>query len=384
MLQTNFQCRSKKMTKTTFYELFSQSNWAQTQHSIYQKTSKEVKDTLSKTYRNLEDFKTLISPAAEPYLKTLSQRSHQQTLLRFGKTIQMFVPLYLSNECKNICTYCGFSMNNKVPRKTLSDSEILQEVQAIKNMGYEHILIVTGEDNQTVGIPYLSHAIDLIKPHFAQVSLEVQPLESHEYQLLVSKGLHTVLVYQETYRKKTYKHYHPKGKKSLFEYRLNTPDRLGKAGIYKMGLGCLLGLEDWRTDSFFVAMHLNYLEKKYWQSKFSVSFPRLRPHLGNFKSKQTITDKHLIQLICAYRLCFPDLELSLSTREPASLRNELIKLGITSISAGSQTQPGGYVNPSSELEQFSIDDQRSPQEMSQYIESQGYETVWKDWDTILM
>jgi len=229
----------------------------------------------------------------------------------------------------------------------------------------------------------LKNDFRLISPHFSNVSMEVQPLDEHEYKDLATLGLNSVLVYQETYHKEDYKKHHPKGKKSNFNYRIETPDRLGAAGIHKIGLGVLIGLEDWRTDSFFNALHLNYLEKTYWQTKYSVSFPRLRPHAGGLQPKVEITDKELVQLICAYRIFDEEVELSISTRESEKFRNNIIKLGITSMSAESKTNPGGYVVEPQSLEQFEIDDSRSTQAIAEMIKQAGYEPVWKDWDASL-
>ena len=365
---------------STFQELFDTYSWDDVKRSIYAKTEYDVKQALSKTKRDLEDFKALISPAAESYLEQMAQMSHQLTQKRFGKTVQMYIPMYLSNECQNICTYCGFSMTNKIPRKTLSDAEIIKEVEHIKALGYDHILLVTGEANRTVGVNYLENAIKVVRPHFSQISIEVQPLEQEEYERLIKAGVHTVLVYQETYHKEDYKLHHPKGKKSNFNYRLDTPDRLGKSGIYKIGLGALLGLEDWRTDSFFTALHLNYLEKKYWQTRYSLSFPRLRPNAGGLEPKVEVKDKDLVQLICAYRLMNEELELSISTRESEKFRNNIVKLGATTFSAESKTNPGGYVVEPQSLEQFEISDERSTQVIDDMIKSQGYEPVYKDWE----
>jgi 2-iminoacetate synthase len=291
--------------------------------------------------------------------------------------------MYLSNECQNICTYCGFSLDNKIRRRTLTDAEILREAQAIKAMGYDHILLVTGEANRTVGLDYFKKAIELIRPHFSQISLEVQPLDQADYEALIPYGLNTVLVYQETYHREEYKTHHPKGKKSNFGYRLETPDRLGRAGIHKIGLGALIGLEDWRTDSFFTALHLNYLERTYWQTKYTLSFPRLRPFSGGLEPKVAMSDRELVQLICAYRILDEEVELSISTRESEYFRKHIIKLGITSISAGSKTNPGGYEVEPQSLEQFEISDDRSPAEVAAMIREQGYEPVWKDWDASL-
>lgn len=366
----------------SFQKVFEQYPWDEVKESIYAKTARDVEAALQKPKRNLEDFKALISPAASAYLEDMARLSQQITQKRFGKTVQLYIPMYLSNECQNICTYCGFSLHNKIRRKTLTDAEILKEVEALKAMGYEHVLLVTGEANKTVGVPYLQHAIELIRPHFAHISMEVQPLDQEEYEVLTPYGLNTVLVYQETYHREDYKKHHPKGKKSNFLYRLETPDRLGRAGIHKIGLGALFGLEDWRADSFFTALHLGYLEKTYWQTRYSISFPRLRPFSGGLEPKVEMTDKDLVQLICAYRILNEEVELSISTRETEKFRDNIIKLGITSMSAGSKTNPGGYVVEKQSLEQFEISDERPPAEIVQMVKAQGYEPVWKDWDKV--
>lgn len=364
----------------SFKEIFDRTNWNEVTSSISAKTSVDVEAALASSHRTLEDFKALISPAALPYLEQMAQLSHALTKKRFGNTIQLFAPMYLSNECHNICTYCGFSFDNKIKRKTLSAAEILQEINAVKKQGFQHILLVTGESNHIVHVDYFLKAIEIIKPHFANISIEVQPLEEEEYGQLHDAGVYSVLVYQETYHKEKYKDYHTKGKKSNFYYRLETPDRIGCAGMHKIGLGVLLGLEDWRTDSFFCALHLDYLQKKYWQTRYSLSFPRIRPAEGVNLSDHTIKDSELVQLICAYRLFNEDVEISISTRETEKFRNHILKLGTTTISAGSKTNPGGYAVDPETLEQFEISDGRSAGQMADVIASQGYEPVWKDWD----
>jgi len=367
--------------RNTFEQEIIQFPWKKVTDKIYAKTRTQVESALSKKHRSLDDFMALISPAADSYLEDIANISKQTTQRRFGKTIQMYIPLYLSNECQNICTYCGFSYNNNILRKTLSEKEIIKEIMVIKEYGYDHILLVTGEANNTVGVDYLKNVLNLIKPYFSNISIEVQPLSHESYEDLSQLGLNSVMVYQETYNKERYQTYHPKGKKSNFNYRLNTPDRIGKAKIHKIGLGVLLGLEDWRTDSFFTALHLKYLEKTYWKTKYSVSFPRLRPAKGAIKPNVNITDREMVQLICSYRLFNEDLELSLSTRESEEFRNHLIGLGITSISAGSKTNPGGYANDSTSLKQFEISDERLPSEFAEIVRKKGYEPVWKDWDS---
>lgn len=371
------------MSKESFTSVFNQYNWKEVSESIYAKSRSDVLEALHTPTRSLENFKALISPAAMPYLEQMAQISNRLTQKRFGKTIQMYIPLYLSNECQNICTYCGFSFDNKIRRKTLTDEEVLQEAKIIKSMGYDHVLLVTGEADKTAGTTYLLNAIRLLRPHFSHLAMEVQPLDEGDYVRLRNAGLNTVLVYQETYHQEDYKHHHPKGKKSNFHYRLETPDRLGRAGIHKIGLGALIGLEDWRTDSFFTALHLHYLEKTYWQTRYSISFPRLRPFSGGLTPKVEISDRELVQLICAFRIFNETVELSISTRESEKFRDHIIRLGITSMSAGSKTNPGGYVVEPQSLEQFEISDERSPAQIASVIRKLGYEPLWKDWDITL-
>ena len=344
----------------TFYNTQQQYDWEAVKSSIYAKTSDDVVAALAKPNKTLEDFKAMISPAAKTYIEEMAQLSNRITQRRFGKTIQLYVPLYLSNECTNSCVYCGFRHENETQRITLNEEQVMREIEVIKAMGYEHILLVTGEHLKRNGFDYLQKMIRLIKPHFAQISLEVAPLEVEEYKGLVAEGLHSVYVYQETYHTERYPIYHPRGKKANMQYRLETADRLGEAGVRKVGLGALLGLEDWRTDTFFTALHIDYLEKKWWRTKYSVSFPRIRPFAGSYKPNSIITDSDLLQLICAYRIFNEEIEISLSTREQAKFRDNMMKLGVTSMSAGSKTEPGGYTQGNKELEQFSVCDDRSP------------------------
>jgi len=369
----------------SFYDQLQQLDWDDIRLSIYSKTAADVERALSKSKSksrlDLDDFQALISPAADGYLEQMAQRSQQLTRQRFGNTIQFYVPLYVSNMCSNICSYCGFSMHNQIRRTTLDMPQLAEEAVAIKAMGFEHLLLVAGESERKVGMPYFRQVFSQLKDKFNHLSLEVQPLETEEYAELKDLGLDSVLVYQETYNPRTYAEHHIKGKKRDFKYRLETADRLGEAGIHKIGLGALIGLDEWRTDCFHVAAHLDYLQKRYWQTKYSISFPRLRPCEGVAPPKSIMSDRQLVQLICAYRLFNPDVELSLSTRESEHFRDNVIPLGITTISAGSKTQPGGYSSATDKaLEQFEIDDDRHPQQMATLVKNMGLEVVWKDWD----
>ncbi len=367
----------------SFYEEIKKYNWQQVSEQLYRKTGADVTRALARDKLTLDDFQALVSPAAEPFLEQMAQKSRQLTQKRFGKTIQMYIPLYLSNACTNSCVYCGFNHSNRFARTILSLEEVQAEARKIKELGFEHILLVTGEDDKRCGVDYLGQMMEWLHQSFSLISIEVQPLKTLEYQQLKNQGLHTVYIYQETYNEANYKNYHPSGRKSNYRYRLETPDRLGQAGVHKIGLGCLLGLEDWRVDSFFTALHLSYLEKKYWQTKYSLSFPRLRPHAGTFTPRYHVSQRNLVQLICAYRLFNEQLELSLSTREEPRFRDHMLKLGPTSFSAGSKTNPGGYSGGSNTLEQFAVHDDRPPAEIAHTIRQNGYEVVWKDWDQIM-
>lgn len=367
-------------SKMSFSSIWQQLNWDDLRLKIYSKTAQDVERALSKTRCDLNDFQALISPAAEPYLEQFAIKAQERTRQRFGHTMGLYVPLYLSNLCANSCTYCGFSMENKLKRKVLNAAEIEQECQALKRKGFDSILLVTGEHETKVGMTYLAQAVEQIKPYFSYLAIEVQPLEQEEYAQLRALGLNGVMVYQETYHQREYAKHHLRGKKQDFHYRLETADRLAQAGIDKIGLGALIGLEDWRVDSFFVARHLQYLEQRYWQSRYSISFPRLRPCTGGVEPKSVMTDRQLVQLICAYRLFNGEVELSLSTRESAFFRDNVASLGITTMSAESKTQPGGYAEQAlSELEQFTIDDARSVQDVAARLQQQGLTPVWKDW-----
>ena len=372
--------------KNTFISELQLYNWKEIEAKILQITNQNVYSVVEKSKKSLlsiNDFMALVSPAGTNFLQQMAALSQQKTRKRFGKTIQLYIPLYLSNYCSNNCIYCGFNAKNNIKRIILNDAEILKEVEVIKKMNYEHILLVAGENHKKAGLDYLLNAIKLIKPHFASISAEIQPLEIEEYKQLIQAGLSSVYIYQETYNKDKYQYYHPIGKKSDFEYRLATPERLGNAGVYRIGLGALLGLENWRVEAFFLALHLRYLQKHFWKTKYSISFPRIRPHTGGYQSNFPTTDKDLAQLIWAFRLFDEDVEIALSTRESVKFRNNMLTLGITSMSAASKTEPGGYAVHINELEQFAINDSRHPQELITEIENQNYTAIWKDWDSYL-
>lgn len=366
----------------SFYDEWEKLDWGEQQAWILSQTEADVERALARCSRTgkreISDFVALISPAAEKYLPQMTELSQKLTRKRFGNTINMYLPLYLANLCANDCTYCGFSMSNKIKRKVLSLDEIDAECKVIRDMGFKSLLLVTGEHERKSGMDYFREVFPIIRPNVSYLMMEVQPLSTEEYVELVDMGLDGVMVYQETYHEPTYDIHHLRGKKKDFRWRLETPDRLGEAGVDKIGLGALLGLGDWRTDSLMVARHLQYLRKTYWQSRYSISFPRLRPCTGGFQPDHPMNDKQLVQLISAYRLFDPEVELSLSTRERPEFRDFLMQVGITTMSAGSKTQPGGYAEDKPELEQFAVSDERSAYEVAQQIKFNGMEVIWKE------
>lgn len=378
-----FANKTPENLSATFLDEFNLFNWDEIQERIARTTPEQVANALKHPRPGLEAFMAFMSPAAASFLEPMAVKAQRMTRQRFGKTIRLFAPLYLSNKCQNICTYCGFSLGNKLPRKTLSAREIEAEARVLKASGFEQVLLVTGEAANEVNTDYFVRALQQLKSHFTQISLEVQPLGQKAYESLVDAGAYGITVYQETYHRPTYQQYHLKGRKTNFDFRLGTAERACRAGVRKIGIGVLLGLQNWRVDSFMTMAHLKFLRRHYWQTSYSLSFPRLRPAEGALGAPFPVTDKELLQLILAYRLVDPDLDVSLSTRETPSFRDHLISLGITTMSAGSKTNPGGYSAAKDSLEQFEISDERTVAEVCQMIRDAGYDPVFKDWDLSL-
>jgi len=328
------------------------------------------------------DFAYLLSPnITDSQLEVLARRANQITRQRFGRVILLYAPLYLSNECFNGCRYCGFSADNHVRRKTLTGEEIEREAEILRRQGFRHMLLLTGEAPKVAGIDYLEKAVAIIRKYCSSVSIEVFPMDTDGYRRMVAAGVDGLTLYQETYDRDLYRQFHPYGPKSDYTYRLNAPERAGSAGLRRIGIGALLGLGNCLSDVFYSGLHALYLSRKFWRSQVSLSFPRICPADGGFQPSTLVSDRQLTQFICALRLLLPDAGLVLSTRESAELRNHLLPLGITQMSAGSSTAPGGYGNGDDhDTEQFSVSDQRSPAEIEKLLQSRGYEAVWKDWD----
>lgn len=368
-----------------FSEELEKISWEQTTRDIYEKTDADVRRALAKKSLDVEDFKALISPAAIPYLEVMAQLSRKYTLERFGKTISMFIPLYITNSCTNSCIYCGFNHNNPMKRTILTEKEMINEYKAIKKLApFENLLLVTGENPAKAGVDYIERALLLARPYFSNLQIEVMPLKSEEYEQLTHAGLNGVICFQETYNRANYNLYHPRGMKSKFEWRVNGFDRMGQAGVHKIGMGVLIGLEEWRTDVTMMAYHLRYLQKHYWKTKYSVNFPRMRPsENGGFQPNVVMSDRELAQLTFAMRIFDHDVDISYSTRECAELRDQMATLGVTTMSAESKTEPGSYFSYPQTLEQFHVSDERKAVEVDAALRALGRIPVYKDWDLAL-
>lgn len=366
-----------------FSEEIEKLSWNEITEKIHSKTATDVRRALRKEHCSVDDFMALISPAAAPFLEEMAVLSQKYTQERFGRTMSLFIPLYLTNSCANSCVYCGFHISNPMPRTILTFDEMENEYKAIKQLGpFENILLVTGENPAKAGVPYLAKALDIAKKYFSNLKIEVMPLKSEEYRELTNHGLNGVICFQETYNKERYNIYHPRGMKANFEWRVNAPDRMGEAGVHSIGMGVLIGLEDWRTDVTFMAHHLRYLQRQYWKTKYSVNFPRMRPaENGGFQPNVIMNDKELAQLTFAMRIFDHDVDISYSTRETPYIRDNMATLGVTTMSAESKTEPGGYYTYPQALEQFEVSDSRTAVEVCQRLKELGLEPVWKDWDS---
>lgn len=366
-----------------FSEELKQYDWDATTAQINAMSAADVRRALSSPNPGIEGFMALISSAAAPFLEQMAAKSRSLTLERFGKTISMYIPMYITNSCTNACVYCGFNRHNKFKRVVLKPNEIENECKAIKKLGpFENLLIVTGENPVVAGVEYLSNALKVCRKYFSNLSIEVMPLPTEGYARLVEDGLNGVVCFQETYHRDKYKTYHPAGQKSDFEWRVNGFDRMGTAGVHKIGMGILIGLEDWRTDVTMMARHLLYLRKKYWKTRYSVNFPRMRASASGYQPNVIMTDRELAQLTFAFRIFDHDVDISVSTRELPDFRNHICALGATSMSAGSKTEPGGYYTYPQALEQFAVSDERTPAEVADAIRRAGRDVVWKDWDKV--
>ena len=376
-------------------------------HEIILMSFVETLDNLALRKSELvQRFGHLIAPKSDRELEAMVQASRSLTLRNFGRTMRLFAPLYLSNECINNCRYCGFSRDNPILRVTLGINEVIAEAQHLARQGFRQILLVTGEHPKFVSRGYLAECVRALAPDFSSISIEVGPMETEDYVPIVEAGAEGLVVYQETYNRGVYAEMHTAGPKRDFNFRLDCAERGYAAGFRRLGIGALIGLSRWQDEATALAAHLEHLFKYCWQAQITVSLPRLRPAAGGFRPLFSMTDRELAQLVCALRITFPQLGIVLSTRERAALRDALASIGVTMMSAGSHTEPGGYTQQGREhlhrtvrgrivapeyqggedelaTGQFEISDERSPAEIAAVLRSRGLEPVWKDWDQAL-
>jgi 2-iminoacetate synthase len=363
-----------------FYHELKRYPWDEVEAWIESRTADQVERALRAQPMQLEDFLSLLSPAAGPFLEDMAQLAHRLTEQRFGKVITLFAPLYLSNVCSNRCAYCGFNAGNPVARLTLTPGQVETEARFIHEMGFRHLLLVSGDSPHIVTMDYLCAVLEKLRPLFASISIEIFPLDGDGYREMIDHGVDGLTVFQETYHEERYGDVHLGGKKRDFRWRLGTPERGGAAGFRRLGMGTLLGLCNWRVEGFFLGLHARYLLRTFWKSQVSISFPRLRPAAGAYVPPLPVSDANLVQLLTALRLFLPDAGLVLSTRESPAFRDHLIPLGVTSMSAGSRTEPGGYAHDRDAEAQFEVADERPPEVVAEVIRNKGYDAVWKDWD----
>jgi 2-iminoacetate synthase len=334
--------------------------------------------------RTLSDFAALLSPSASARLEDLAQASRGLTLARFGRTMHMYAPMYLSNECLTTCVYCGFARELPIARKTLTPEETLQEARYLLEHGFRSILLLTGEHQKLTGVEFLEERIRLLAREVPSIAIEVQVWSEDEYRRLAAAGCDAVVIYQETYHPETYSKVHIAGRKRHYEWRLLGPERAARAGMRRVGIGALLGLhDDWRYEGIATAAHARFLMKRYWRTQVTVSVPRLRPSAAGYQPADLVADRHLVQLVCALRLLLPDVGIVISAREAPEFRDGLFQIGVTHTSAGSHTDPGGYTEPNEATEQFEVADLRSPAEVAARLRGLGYEPVWEDWGAVL-
>lgn len=341
-----------------------------------------VRAALSSGVESLDAAAALISPAAAGMIEEIATIAHRTTVERFGLTMQMFAPLYLSNECVCTCTYCGFSMGLNIRRKTLRLDEVAREAHTLADRGFRNILLVSAEHPKRVGTDYVAQCVAETKRHSPYVALEIAAAEEEDYRAYADAGCDGVVLYQETYDPDVYAAHHLGGPKKRYAWRMDALERAARGGIRHLGIGALLGLGDWRFEALALLAHARWLERHCWRSQINVSFPRINPAEGGFTPAHPVGVSEFVRIICMIRLALPTAGIALSTREAPALRDRLAPLGVTHMSAGSSTEPGGYEHPGEAGEQFELEDLRSPAEVASGLRAMGYEPVFKDWEVM--
>ena len=363
----------------SFYDELKEISKINIEESFNNVTDMQILKALEKDFINEQDFLALISPRADVFLEAIAQKANKLTRQYFGKAIQVFTPLYISNYCENDCTYCGYRANSGMKRRQLSMDEIDAEAKAIYNTGVRQTLLLTGDSNKA-STSYILDASKILKKYFPMIGIEIKALTETEYRMAYDSGINYLTIYQETYDEESYKKYHKKGPKSDFKFRLEAAERGAKSKMIGINIGFLMGLSSTKKDAYYLAMHAQYLKKHYPDIEISLSLPRLRPTKGGYEYNYIVEDREYTQILMALRLFLPRAGITLSTRENDEFRGNILPLGITKVSAGVKTTVGGYSQKSENTEQFEISDERSIKDMSKYLLEKGFQPVFKDWD----
>lgn len=344
---------------------------------------KDIPALLHKERLQPDEFLALLSGAAAPYLEAMAAKARALTLQHFGKTIQLYRPLYLSNYCTNECLYCGFRAGSRARREKLDLDQVESNARALAASGIRHVLLLTGEAPKRTPMSYLVDCVGIARRHFSSIGIEIHPLEQAEYQVLKEAGVDSLTIYQETYDREVYRQVHRKGPKTDFDYRLATPARAARAGFRSVNVGALFGLAEPLRDAYFSGLHAKFLQDAFPATEISLSLPRFHPDQAAVPVAHRLSDAQFVQYLLAYRLFLPRCGITMSTRESAAMRDNLIPLGVTRMSAGSSTRPGGYDGQEGGSEQFDISDERSVPEVDAAIRARGYEPVYKDWEALV-
>ncbi len=365
-----------------FYDRYAAYGDGKFSRQVRSVSDSDVQRVLDKHRLSPGDYLSLLSPAAEPHLERMAQKSHALTVAQFGRTMVLYTPLYLSNFCTNHCLYCGFSRNNRIVRRQLTVGEVEAEARAIAGTGLKHVLILTGDAPDIASVDYIESCCKVLGRYFPAIGIEIYALSQADYRRLIESGVDSLTIYQETYNEALYGRLHPEGPKRDFHYRLDAPERACRAGMRSVNVGALLGLDDWQQDAFFTGLHARYLQARYPQTEISVSLPRMRPHLGGYQPGCIVEDRHIVQTMTALRLFMPRVGITISTRESARFRDRLLPLGVTRMSAGSCTAVGGRTDKAANTGQFDISDERSAPEMVDMLRRAGWQPVFKDWQSL--
>lgn len=364
------------------YEQLASFGIEQMMRRLESVTDADVKRVLDKRTLGADDFLCLLSPAAEAHLEQMARQAHELTVARFGRTMVLYTPMYLSNFCTNQCLYCGFNRDNRIPRRQLTLDEVDIEARTIAGTGLKHILILTGDAPSKASVSYIEACCEVLRRYFPAIGVEIYALSQADYGRLIDAGVDSLTIYQETYNEALYERLHPSGPKRDYRFRLDAPERACLAGMRAVNVGALLGLDDWRRDAFFTGLHAGYLQRRFPDSEISVSLPRMRPHAGGFQPDCIVEDRHIVQIMTALRLFMPRAGITISTRESAWFRDRLLPLGVTRMSAGSCTAVGGRTADEPSTGQFDISDERSVPEMTAMLRRAGWQPVFKDWQRL--